>query len=74
MENTKDLDKLYKLSQSNRNRTFTPFDGLVTSGTNWIFMKLENDMIYVDSVQYYENQLNKIIAILKHIVEECIPN
>ena len=33
VENTKDLDKLYKLSQSNKTQTYTPFDGLVTSGS-----------------------------------------
>lgn len=33
VEDTKDLDKLYQLSQSNTSRTFTPFDGLTTTGS-----------------------------------------
>lgn len=33
VENTSNLDKLFKLSQSNRANTFTPFDGLTTSGS-----------------------------------------
>jgi hypothetical protein len=33
VENTSNLDKLYKLSQPNRTNTFTPFDGLTTSGS-----------------------------------------
>jgi len=33
VENTSNLDKLYKLSQPTRKNTFTPFDGLTTSGS-----------------------------------------
>jgi hypothetical protein len=33
VDDTKNLDKLFKLSESNVNRTFTPFDGLATSGS-----------------------------------------
>lgn len=33
VENTKNLQRLYKLNQSTLNRTFTPFEGLNTSGS-----------------------------------------
>ena len=33
VEDTKNLDKLFKLSQSNKKKTFTPFDGLTTFGS-----------------------------------------
>ena len=33
VENTQNLDKLYKLSQPSQIRSFTPFDGLTTSGS-----------------------------------------
>ena len=33
VENTDNLQKLYKLSQNNNTQTFTPFDGLTTSGS-----------------------------------------
>lgn len=33
VENTRNLDKLYKLSQPTQTKTFTPFDGLTTSGS-----------------------------------------
>ncbi|MBT8266391.1 MAG: hypothetical protein KJP20_07595 [Bacteroidia bacterium] len=33
VEDTKDLDKLYKLSQPSESTSFTPFDGLSTSGS-----------------------------------------
>ena len=33
VEDTKDLDKLFQLSQSNTSRSFTPFDGLTTTGS-----------------------------------------
>ncbi|MFK7906564.1 MAG: hypothetical protein AB8B69_15645 [Chitinophagales bacterium] len=61
-----------RIFNKEKKRNIDTIYGLVTSGTNWIFMKLEGDTIYVDSVQYYEIQLNKIIAILQHIVESCI--
>ncbi|GAA4268541.1 hypothetical protein [Hyunsoonleella aestuarii] len=33
VENTNNIQKLYKLSESNTSRTFIPFDGLTTSGS-----------------------------------------
>ena len=33
VEDTKGIQQLYKLRQSSRKKTFTPFDGLTTSGS-----------------------------------------
>lgn len=38
--------------------------GAVTSGTAWRFIKLEGNIAYVDSVEYYINQREKILGIL----------
>lgn len=38
--------------------------GAITSGNIWRFMKLEGDEISIDSVEYYINQIGKILGIL----------
>ncbi|MDY7016341.1 MAG: hypothetical protein SVX43_22635, partial [Cyanobacteriota bacterium] len=38
--------------------------GAVTSGTVWRFLKLDKKMMFVDIVEYYINDLKKILGIL----------
>ena len=38
--------------------------GAVTSGTNWRFLKLEGKIVYIDTVEYYLRDVEKILAIL----------
>ncbi len=38
--------------------------GAVTSGNIWKFMTLEHQTVYVDKVEYYINQISKILGIL----------
>lgn len=38
--------------------------GAVTTGTNWKFLILEETTLYIDSVEYYINQVDKILGIL----------
>lgn len=38
--------------------------GSVTTGTNWKFLFLEETTVYIDSVEYYINQVEKILGIL----------
>jgi hypothetical protein len=42
--------------------------GVVTSGTNWRFLKLEAKTVYVDTVEYYLNNVAKILGILVSIL------
>lgn len=42
--------------------------GVVTSGNIWKFLKLEEKMVYIDSVEYYINQIAKILGILIYAV------
>ena len=46
--------------------------GVVTTGTNWKFMKLTNQVIEVDLNDYFLNALGKIIGILKDFIESDI--
>ena len=52
-------------NQANQN----PIDviyGAVTTGTAWRFITLSNQDVSIDSIEYYVNQLEKIIGILLH--------
>lgn len=42
--------------------------GAVTSGNIWRFLKLENQTVYIDTVEYYINQIGKILGILVNAV------
>ena len=38
--------------------------GAVTSGNIWRFLKLEKNIVYIDKLEYYINQIDKILGIL----------
>lgn len=38
--------------------------GAITSGNIWRFLKLEQNIVYIDKVEYYINQIAKILGIL----------
>jgi hypothetical protein len=38
--------------------------GIVTSGTNWRFLKLINQEVYIDLSEYYLQDIGKIFGIL----------
>ena len=42
--------------------------GAVTTGSLWRFLKLDGTMIFVDSAEYYVDQLDKVLGILLHSV------
>jgi hypothetical protein len=42
--------------------------GVVTTGSNWRFLKLE-DKLYVDIKEYYIDQLEKIMGIMLHMIQ-----
>ncbi len=43
--------------------------GAVTSGTNWRFLKLENNIVYIDKIEYYIKDVGKILGILKSFLQ-----
>lgn len=43
--------------------------GCVSNGTEWQFLKLENDTIFIDDKLYFFNELNAILGILNAIVK-----
>lgn len=44
--------------------------GVVTTGTNWQFLKLENKTVYVDRDEYYINAPDKLMGIFFSILDE----
>lgn len=44
--------------------------GIVTTGTNWKFLKLIGQVIEIDLSEYYINDIGKIIGILSNILTE----
>jgi ABC-type uncharacterized transport system substrate-binding protein len=38
--------------------------GVVTSGTNWRFIKLEKSLVQIDAIEYYISEVDKILGIL----------
>ncbi len=45
----------------------TPIHGTVTTGSNWRFLKLESNMVFIDRPEYYLHQVGKILGILLSI-------
>ena len=43
--------------------------GVVTTGSLWKFLKLEDQTIYIDLDEYYIKELHKIMGILLAMVE-----
>ncbi len=43
--------------------------GVVTTGSNWRFLKLENKAIYIDFEEYLISQVDKILGILISVMQ-----
>jgi len=47
----------------------TPVHGTVTTGSNWRFLKLEGNVVFIDRPEYYLHQVGKILGILLSIAD-----
>jgi hypothetical protein len=45
-----------------------PLYGVCTSGSEWLFLKLEGNTIIVDNTSYFINDLPRLLGILQHII------
>ncbi len=48
--------------------------GIVTTGTTWKFIKLENNQAYIDIDEYYVKEIDLLMSILQHIVNTESPS
>ncbi len=46
--------------------------GVVTNGTNWKFLTLEGNTVFIDSIEYYIKEVDKILGILLKPIQEFI--
>ncbi len=46
--------------------------GAVTSGTNWRFLTLSGNTVFIDSIEYYIKEVDKIIGILLKPIQFCM--
>lgn len=44
--------------------------GAVTTGTNWRFLKLQNQQVWLDKTEYYIREVDKILGILMQPITE----
>ncbi len=56
------------LNQQDNNSIKTIY-GSVTTGTDWKFLKLEENCLKIDRLDYYINDLNKILGIFIHAIK-----
>jgi hypothetical protein len=54
-----------------KNKPIETVFGAVTTGTNWLFLRLKENTIYLDRTEYYISQPDKIIGILLAMLREA---
>ncbi|WP_333435024.1 hypothetical protein [Microcoleus sp. D2_18a_D3] len=52
-----------------KNNNISEIYGVVTTGTNWKFLRLSNQIMEVDLNDYFIDNISKIIGILKYLIE-----
>jgi hypothetical protein len=50
------------------NLPYTNIYGACTNGYEWIFLYLENDIIYIDIDRYYLNNLPQLLGVLQRVI------
>jgi hypothetical protein len=63
--------RIYNEREQNQSMNHNePIFGVVTSGTNWKFLKLEEQLISIDLNEYYLSNIGKILGILLSCITE----
>jgi co-chaperonin GroES (HSP10) len=44
--------------------------GCVTTADQWLFMKLEGNVVYIDTQKYAIQQLDTLLGILQYIIDQ----
>ncbi len=58
-----------KMFNENEQTGIKTIYGCVTTGEEWLFMKLENDVVLIDKEKYFIKDINLILGVLQQIVE-----
>ena len=59
-----------RLFNKETNEPYETIYGAVTNGFEWVFMKLENQTLFIDANRYYLNQPQILLSLLQHIVNQ----
>jgi len=58
-----------RLWNEKRNANISLIYGVVTSGHDWLFLKLADNTISVDSQRYYLNNLNELLGVWQKVID-----
>jgi len=58
-----------KTYNEQKGKKIEPIYGCVTTGDNWKFMKLENNIIYADKKTYYLGELEELLGAFQTIID-----
>lgn len=61
-----------KIFNDKENRKINVIYGAVTTGSLWRFLKLEDNIVYIDLSEYHIKEINKIFGILINIINSYI--
>ncbi len=61
-----------RIFNERENNQIATIYGCVTSGTNWRFLKLKEQVIEIDLTEYYLIDVNKILGILASAIQQAI--
>jgi hypothetical protein len=61
-----------QIFNQNSQESITEIYGAVTTGTNWRFLKLKEQTVYLDKTEYYIREVNKILGILIHPIQDTL--
>jgi hypothetical protein len=59
-----------RLFNRENNEPYETIYGAVTNAYDWVFLKLEGNIIYIDKERYFLNELPKLLGILQFIVNQ----
>ena len=60
-----------QLFNARENQAISCVYGIVTTGTNWKFIRLEGDTVYIDTEEYYLKDLGLLLGILIFMTIDC---
>lgn len=59
------------LFNEQRHKSIPIIYGIITSGFEWMFLKLENKVAILDTKRYFLNQLPELLGALQTIIDRC---
>jgi hypothetical protein len=57
-------------NQKNDNGDINTIYGCVTNSFEWVFMKLENETLFIDTERYYLGNLRQLLGVLQFIIKK----